>query len=62
MPAQWGPRGDQARAARVAWRVATRRREPGPIRGMKARPRHPAAQDLKRSNVRVAFWRVAART
>jgi hypothetical protein len=47
MPAQEGPRSDQAPAARGAWQVASRRRQPGTIRDTKLRPRHLAAQDLE---------------
>jgi hypothetical protein len=47
MPPQQRPRRDQTRAARRAWQVAGRRREQGPIRGAKVRPRRLAAQDLE---------------
>jgi len=47
MPTQQGPQRDQARAARGAWQVASRRRQQGTIRGAKLRPRHLAAQDLE---------------
>ena len=47
MPTQQRPRGDQSRAARGAWQVASRCRKEGTIRGAKVRPRYLAAQDLE---------------
>jgi transposase InsO family protein len=47
MPAQQRLRGDQARAARGGWQVASRRRQQGTIRGAKLRPRHLATQYLE---------------
>jgi hypothetical protein len=47
MPAQQAPRSDQARAARGARQVASRRRQQGTIRDTKVPPRHLAAQDLE---------------